>query len=203
MPTADRPPPAPRVPTGLRPRHWRKVPLPIILATVWWASPSGAWQQAAERLSLASTANQLAASLAQARAQAIHRNSRVVLCRSVDGSSCSQGLAWPGWLVFVDDDGDGRVGATEPVLASHRLEASTALQPSPVIAASGDRIEFGPNGLPRGPGGRPLAHARMRLCTDSGTHTASQQHLSLGIDGRTSLLAPADSAHCHTPPADL
>ncbi len=77
---------------------------------------------------LTSRAEQLAGSLALARAEAIKRGSRVNLCRAADGRHCADAAArapgWEaGWLVFVDADRDGRNAAHEPVL---RAEGAAA-----------------------------------------------------------------------------
>jgi len=66
---------------------------------------------------LASHAEQLAGSLALARAEAIKRGLRVNLCRAADGRRCTDGAGWEaGWLVYVDADRDGRNAGDEPVL---------------------------------------------------------------------------------------
>jgi len=66
---------------------------------------------------LASLAEQLAGSLALARAEAIKRGLRVNLCRAADGRRCADGAGWEaGWLVYVDADRDGRNADDEPVL---------------------------------------------------------------------------------------
>ena len=76
------------------------------------------------RAELANHAQQLAGSLALARSEAIKRGERVNLCRTPDGRQCGDGAGWEaGWLVHVDADRDGRVGAGEPVL---RVEPAAA-----------------------------------------------------------------------------
>jgi len=77
---------------------------------------------------LTSRAEQLAGSLALARAEAIKRGARVNLCRAADGRHCAdtatRAPGWEaGWLVFVDADRDGRNAADEPVL---RAEGAAA-----------------------------------------------------------------------------
>ncbi|HEV7271397.1 GspH/FimT family pseudopilin [Pseudoxanthomonas sp.] len=59
---------------------------------------------------LSSTAGELTAAVQLARAEAIRRNSPVRLCRSTDGTTCSDGADWGGWAVVgnnnLDDDED-------------------------------------------------------------------------------------------------
>lgn len=57
------------------------------------------------------------ASLVYARSEAVKRNQRVVLCASADGTGCANSSDWAqGWVVFVDPDGDGFVGAVADIL---------------------------------------------------------------------------------------
>jgi type IV fimbrial biogenesis protein FimT len=57
------------------------------------------------------------ASLIFARSEAIKRNQRVVLCASSDGTGCANSPNWAqGWIVFIDSDGDGYVGAVADIL---------------------------------------------------------------------------------------
>jgi type IV fimbrial biogenesis protein FimT len=53
-----------------------------------------------------------------ARSEAIKRTNRVTICPSVTGTSCTGtgGLWKNGWIVFVDEDGDGAVDAGDVVL---------------------------------------------------------------------------------------
>jgi type IV fimbrial biogenesis protein FimT len=67
----------------------------------------------------ATAVNQLVNSLHVARSEAITRNSRVTLCPSTNGESCTGGSAWAdGWVVFADLDGDQVLDADDTVLAS-------------------------------------------------------------------------------------
>ncbi len=64
-----------------------------------------------------SSLNILVGSMQLARSEAIARNTRVTLCASADGATC--GNAWSnGWVVFVDRDADGQVGAADTLLRS-------------------------------------------------------------------------------------
>jgi type IV fimbrial biogenesis protein FimT len=52
--------------------------------------------------------NQFLADLANARSEAIRRGTRVVLCKSGDGQSCTSARQWnQGWLVFADTNNNG------------------------------------------------------------------------------------------------
>ena len=68
-------------------------------------------------------ANELVAGLQLARAEAVRRNARVVLCGSSDGASCAGGSNWGGWIVFADTDSDNTVDAGEDVLMTYAVQA--------------------------------------------------------------------------------
>src|SRR5437660_1719517 len=64
---------------------------------------------------LTSATNDLFASLLLARSEAAKRRSRVALCKSADGSTCTPAGGWEqGWIVFHDTNNDGaRQGGEE------------------------------------------------------------------------------------------
>ena len=73
-----------------------------------------------------SVVNGFVSHLYMARAEAIKRNSRVVVCKSPDGSTCATSGGWDqGWIVFHDANNDGLRGADEPVLAHEHAVPST------------------------------------------------------------------------------
>lgn len=79
------------------------------------ALPSYAgWMADAE---VANTANQLAEAMNLARSEAIKHGGRVSLCKSSDRRRCSTQGGWEsGWLVFLDDDGNGQADTGEAVV---------------------------------------------------------------------------------------
>jgi type IV fimbrial biogenesis protein FimT len=63
--------------------------------------------------------NRLVSSLYVARSEAIKRNIQMVICtRNIAGNACGgAGVYWDkGWIVFVDNDGDGASDAGEEIL---------------------------------------------------------------------------------------
>lgn len=64
------------------------------------------------------TADTLVSDFRYARSEAVKRANRVTICPSITGSSCtgSGGLWKNGWIVFVDEDGDGTVDVGDVVL---------------------------------------------------------------------------------------
>ncbi len=66
---------------------------------------------------LRSQAQALAWSLQFARSEAIKRNSRVNVCKSVDGAHCSKTGGYEGgWIVHPDPGATGRVDEDEPIV---------------------------------------------------------------------------------------
>lgn len=82
------------------------------------------FNQFATNSRLNSYINSMHSNLALVRSEAIKRNSRVVICKSADGSSCSNTGGWDqGWVGFVDLDNDGsRSGGEEIVLTMPALQ---------------------------------------------------------------------------------
>lgn len=68
---------------------------------------------------LNSYANTLFSHLSLARSEAIKRNTRVAICKSMDGSSCASSGDWSqGWIVFVDLDNNASVGNDEQIITT-------------------------------------------------------------------------------------
>jgi type IV fimbrial biogenesis protein FimT len=61
-----------------------------------------------EAMKVSAASNSFASDVQFAHSEAVRRNSRVVLCQSADGVSCTNSGSWSkGWIVFDDADGDG------------------------------------------------------------------------------------------------
>jgi len=58
---------------------------------------------------LSTTAHQFVTSINLARSEAVKRGKHVTLCKSDNSSTCVTSNGWEkGWIVFVDDNGDGQ-----------------------------------------------------------------------------------------------
>lgn len=72
----------------------------------------------ADSIRLTSASNALLAHLYLARSEAIKRNARVVLCKSIDGVACAAFGGWEqGRVVFHDANNNGLLDVGEQVLA--------------------------------------------------------------------------------------
>lgn len=93
---------------------------------------------------LTTAANEMLAAIMSARSEAIKRGKRVVLCKSSDSSTCSNGLTWnSGWIVFVDDNNDAARANTEQLL---RVGQSMTQVTATADANVTNYISFAPRG---------------------------------------------------------
>lgn len=83
---------------------------------------------------VATGTNELIASLALARSEAIRNTVSSGICPSANGTSCNDDWS-DGWLVWQDVDGNGNLDGTEPVL--RYSQAKTGL-----VLSSGNVVKF-------------------------------------------------------------
>ena len=82
-----------------------------------------------------STADTLVSDIRFARSEAIKRTNRVTICGSSTGTSCYGANAWHnGWIVFVDDDGDGVVDTGDVVLRVQSAVTGISLPLKPRVS---------------------------------------------------------------------
>ncbi len=63
-----------------------------------------------------------------ARSEAIKRGSRVVVCKSTDGFTCSSLGGWDqGWIIFHDVNNDGVHQTSEEVMLNYKASATAAV----------------------------------------------------------------------------
>ncbi len=74
--------------------------------------------------------NQLFGDLQLARSEAIKRAAQVTLCKSNDGTTCSNAALWhEGWIVFLDANGNETVDAGETIVrVGQALPGSVSLR---------------------------------------------------------------------------
>lgn len=87
------------------------------------AAPSFRSMMASTQLTTAK--NSLVLGLQRARMEAVSRGREQVLCPSSDGLRCDDASDWSnGWLLYSDDNRNGRFDPVEPLLLSQALDAS-------------------------------------------------------------------------------
>ena len=96
-----------------------------------------------------------------ARMTALSRNRRAVLCPSIDGSTCLAGTDWsPGWMLFVDDDGNRKPDAGDDILRADLDPTSRHLR---VISTSGrQQLRYQPDGSSAG------SNLTLSICNAAG-----------------------------------
>ncbi|MFT3898202.1 MAG: GspH/FimT family pseudopilin [Thermomonas sp.] len=147
---------------------------------------------------LAGPANALLSGLQSARATAISRNTRVVLCRSDDGATCNATAGnWPGWIAFVDWNGDFAPDAgSDNLIGSGTIAAPATLQAS--SNAANNRIVFRSDGMARGTD-NTLLNVAIRVCIPTRFPAENVRDVRLVSGGRTSVFASNGNKACNAP----
>lgn len=124
-------------------------------------------------------ANDLVLALAYAKSEAVKRGVRVTVCSRQDDTTCAGSTTWDtGWLVFVDNDGDGVVDAsdTPPDLV---LQVYPPLPTGSTLRATTDqRVTFQPTGF------SPGFNFTFRLCDARGR--TEGRRIVVSLQGRVS-----------------
>lgn len=91
----------------------------------------------------------LLANMALARTAAVSFNRAAVLCPSTDSTTCADGTDWtPGWILFLDDNGNRQVDAGEEIIRVEQEPTSRKL----VVKATAGRpqLRYLPDGRAAG-----------------------------------------------------
>jgi type IV fimbrial biogenesis protein FimT len=81
----------------------------IAIAVILITSAVPGFQSFIQNNRLSTTTHQLVTSLNLARSEAVKRGKQVTVCKSDNSSTCTNANGWDqGWIVFVDEDGDGQ-----------------------------------------------------------------------------------------------
>ena len=141
-------------------------------------------------------ANELVAGLQLARAEAVRRNARVVLCGSSDGASCAGGSNWGGWIVFADTDSDNTVDAGEDVLMTYAVQAPATLQSSAAMTAG--TLVFRSDGFARDTAGA-LLQATVRACVATTVPSDNVRDVTIGTGTRVFIARESGNGACGAP----
>lgn len=117
-----------------------------------------------ERNLVAAVNNELMASLALARSEAVRQRVETVVCPMVEaGAGCRSDGAWHnGWVVFVDPNRNGRLDDGEPVLIERGPLDGLTLS----SGRGRPRVRYASNGMSRG------SNLSIRLCMDGKPRSA-------------------------------
>jgi type IV fimbrial biogenesis protein FimT len=118
---------------------------------------------------LSSTAGELTAAAQLARVEAIRRNAPVRLCRSTDGTTCSNGADWRGWAIV----GNNNLDAGEDVVRGGLFPGNVQL------AGPAAGITFSSAGL------IPAAEV-LTVCIPTTRPTDNQRVITISVAGHIS-----------------
>jgi type IV fimbrial biogenesis protein FimT len=127
--------------------------------------------------------NEFISTLALARSEALKRVSRVTVCKSSNGTSCSGTGGWEqGWVVFNDPDNDATVDSgTETVLKYvSALSTGTTLRGTTNVASYISYVSSGQTKLTNG----TFQSGSIILCDDRGAGEHAR-NINLAVTGRT------------------
>lgn len=134
---------------------------------------------------LKSHTSALHTTLLQARSEAIKRNSRVVLCKSADGSTCTTAGDWQqGWIVFADTNDNATIDAGETVIQKVPL-----LSGAFVLKGSGDLasyVSYSNTGAAKLKASDSLQTGSFSLC-QAGVSDGNARQIELFGTGRVSI----------------
>lgn len=157
---------------------------------------------------LIAASNELVSALHVARSEAIKLNSRVSICESSDGTSCTTTGDWSnGWIVFVDANGDlVNIGApcaalnNDCLLRIHGAFADSQLSVSGIDANKNaiTSFTFTARGMPKDTVGISQSGAFSVCSFDSSNTVIGSRAVVLSLSGRVRV---SDNAVVITCPA--
>lgn len=155
---------------------------------------------------LIAASNELISALHVARSEAIKINSRVSICESGDGKTCSNSGSWEnGWIVFVDANGDlANTGApcaaanTDCLLRIHDgyNDAQLTIAGLDANAAAINSFTFSSRGLPKAVNGSSQSGAFSLCSLDTSGNTIGSRAVVLSLSGRVRVSDNAAVISC-------
>ncbi len=173
----------------------------VAIAAILLAIAIPSFESTIARSQLTTKTNDFLAGLASARTEAIKNNTRVVMCASANGTTCT-GAPWTGgWLVFIDTDRDGALDAGETITKVSQVTSDLSVVGTATVnGAAATPIAFSPDGtLFRNAGGT------VRVCKATTALPANENARDIVINGvgtpRVQRPNPAIAVGtCPTPP---
>ncbi|WP_158081309.1 GspH/FimT family pseudopilin [Rhodoferax fermentans] len=174
------------------------IAIAAILATL--AVPS--FQGMIASSNLTSTTNDLVATFARARSDAVRRGKRVTVCMSANGAQCATSGTWSqGWIMFNDNDhsdANANVKTGETITA-----VAAALSNQLVISTKGSMpyVSYSADGQAKLMNGGSGA-GRIRVCSTSSalTNNTRARDIVINFAGRANVVKPTEvDATCPAP----
>jgi len=143
---------------------------------------------------LIAASNELVSALHVARSEAIKLNSRVSICESSDGATCSNTGSWKnGWIVFVDANGDLANTGTPCAAVNNDclLRIHDAFNDNQLTVAGLDAnaaainsFTFSSRGLPKAVNGSSQSGVFSVCSLDTAGNTTGSRAVVLSLSGR-------------------
>ena len=148
-----------------------------ILAMI--AAPS--FNEAIVNYRLTAFSNNFVASANLARSEAIKRNSRMTLCKSANGTSCTSAGGWQqGWIIFNDSNNDAVKDSGEVVVYKEAAMPADFLMTG--VSSVANYVSFSPSGVTELVSGG-VQTGTLTLCSQSGSGGQARQ-LVINSTGR-------------------
>lgn len=147
---------------------------------------------------LASESNDVMGALGLARAEAVRRGRRVILCpvdvsdgKPITSTCIDLGSGtWQGWMVFEDTNSNGArdVASEDVIRAGAFAGGSTHVLSSATLQGDKHMIVFRPDGFARPQGSNTdVQRVALGICDVSSSVSSNYRTISLAFGGRTSL----------------
>lgn len=165
----------------------------VVVASILFAVAIPGFTSLIRNNRLAAQANDFTSTLMFARAEAIKRNARVVVCRTEKADTsdpiCGNGTGWKdGWVVFIDNVlPNDQINTGDVVLQMHgELQGGNRLVGNNNVA---NRIIFLPQGVvgAGGIGGFVLVDERAKLGNEPTKKLDGTRLICMGMTGRSRL----------------
>lgn len=187
-------------PVRFRARGYTLIELLVVIIIIGIVSaiafPSFREMIAANRLTGA--ANELVASLQIARAEAIRRNARVVICPSTNGTACG-GTDWARHISFVDANRDGAADDAL-VLRDTVIDVPTQVLGSAAVTAA-NRIVFRSDGRARAnvTADAAILAGKISVCLPTTRPVVNIRDVEIGSGSRISVTSRSGAGACNAP----
>ena len=155
---------------------------------------------------LATQTNELIASFALARNEAVRQNRQVVFCRSDAPTAATPSCTttstgnWGGWIIFADANGNGTYdNGTDTLIRAVQLNnASIRVLSSAAIGNAANKVIYRGDSLARDSTGALLNSGRVRICIPTSVG-GNARDVELRAGGKTVLDPAQTSAACDAP----
>ncbi len=165
----------------------------ISLLAILMALAVPSFQQTIASTRLSTTTNELYTSLLQARSEATRRGTRMTVCKSSNGTSCTSGSWETGWISFADST---RTTATPSIDAGETVSFVVQAMPSSITISGNtsvvDYVSFSADGRSKHLSNGNFQTGVIRVCSTSTalTNDTRARHLNINIAGRVTITKP-------------